>query len=629
MIWQSTPLTAVLFATTVLSASVAIVAWLRRGTRGSGMLSLLMLAVAEWALCDVFELMSVRLVDKVLWAKLSYAGIVSVPVLYLLFVMDYTEQDGGPRNRYRALLWILPAITLLVAAVNEQHHLLWDAISLDSGPLGLMGVFSHGPWFWLWIGYTYLILLAASALLMRVAVRSAYLYRRQAVTVLVASSFPWLANLFYIAGLVPVPGLDLTTSAFALSGLLSGWSILRFQLFDLVPVARHALFEGMSEGVLVLDAHNRIVDINPAGQRYIGGSAPLIGQNIEAVAQAWPDIIQRYRHVAEAHAEVFVEADPSRYLSLHITPLYDRKRRLTGRSVVFSDVTEFRQMHVELQQAKQALETANQELARRLVELDAANTELQAHNAELQAFAHSVAHDLKNPLAQILGYADVLNLEWDLLTADEIQNSLQIIARTGWNMNDIIRKLLLLAEVRQAKVGIGPLEMAGIVHEALSRLAQPAEECGAQISVPDVSKWPVATGYTPWVEEVWLNYIGNALKYGGQPDRGSCEPPAVQLGAVAQADGYVRFWVRDNGRGLTEEEQARLFAPFERLSRPHSPGHGLGLSIVQRITERLGGQVMVESAPGQGSTFSFTLPAADLAGEPADPPGPPAPLPAG
>ncbi|MCK4449343.1 MAG: HAMP domain-containing histidine kinase, partial [Anaerolineae bacterium] len=108
-------------------------------------------------------------------------------------------------------------------------------------------------------------------------------------------------------------------------------------------------------------------------------------------------------------------------------------------------------------------------------------------------------------------------------------------------------------------------------------------------------------GYPLWVEEVWANYLSNAIKYGGQP-------PRVELGATVQADGYVCFWVRDNGDGIPPEERAHLFTPFTRLDRTRAQGHGLGLSIVRRIVEKLGGQVGVESEMGRGSVFTFTLP---------------------
>jgi two-component system sensor histidine kinase/response regulator len=122
--------------------------------------------------------------------------------------------------------------------------------------------------------------------------------------------------------------------------------------------------------------------------------------------------------------------------------------------------------------------------------------------------------------------------------------------------------------------------------------------------VPDT--WPAALGYGLWVEQVWVNYISNAIKYGGRP-------PRVELGAEAQPDGMVRFWVRDNGSGLMPEARARLFVPFTQPAHLHGKGHGLGLSIVRRIVDRLGGQVGVESegVPGRGSVFSFTLPGVD------------------
>jgi two-component system, sensor histidine kinase and response regulator len=104
---------------------------------------------------------------------------------------------------------------------------------------------------------------------------------------------------------------------------------------------------------------------------------------------------------------------------------------------------------------------------------------------------------------------------------------------------------------------------------------------------------------------VWVNYLSNAIKYGGPQ-------PVVTLGAEELPGGFVRCWVQDSGPGLSAEQQAQLFTPFTRLHTASAPGHGLGLSIVQRIVTRLGGEVGVESAPGQGSRFFFTLPALQL-----------------
>ncbi|MFB0535937.1 MAG: ATP-binding protein [Anaerolineae bacterium] len=227
--------------------------------------------------------------------------------------------------------------------------------------------------------------------------------------------------------------------------------------------------------------------------------------------------------------------------------------------------------------------------------------ELEARNEELDAFAHTVAHDLKDPLATMVCYAEVLEADCTSLPGQKLRDYARVIAQHGFEMSRIIDELLLLAEVRKVEeIPIEPLDMAGIVAEAQGRLAYLIEKHQAEIILPDA--WPVALGHGPWVAEVWVNYLSNAIKYGGRP-------PRVELGATAgQAGGMVRFWTRDNGPGLTPEEQARLFTPFTQLTQVRVEGYGLGLSIVRRIVEKFDGQVGVESEVGRGSVFMFTLP---------------------
>jgi two-component system sensor histidine kinase/response regulator len=229
---------------------------------------------------------------------------------------------------------------------------------------------------------------------------------------------------------------------------------------------------------------------------------------------------------------------------------------------------------------------------------------LEARNEELDAFAHTVAHDLKGPLSHIVGFAEVLATDYATLPEEELRKYLQMIAQSGKKMSNIIDELLLLASVRKIdgiEIELGPLDMSSVVTAVQERLAYLIEAHHAQINVPKT--WPTAIGYAPWLEEIWVNYLSNAIKYGG-------DPPCIELGATVprEPDEQVRFWVRDNGAGLTPEEQKRLFTPFTRIDHTQAKGHGLGLSIARRIVKKLGGQVGVESRVGTGSTFWFTLP---------------------
>lgn len=265
--------------------------------------------------------------------------------------------------------------------------------------------------------------------------------------------------------------------------------------------------------------------------------------------------------------------------------------------------------HLTLRRLQKSMEEKNislqQEIAeRKLAEeaLQRQTDELEARNAELDAFAHTVAHDLKTPLTAVVGFSDLLQKRYSQISVERLGETLAIIAQNGRRMANIINEMLLLASVRQMnEVPITALDMGSIVDAARERLVDMLKEHAVQISPPDF--WPAAYGYGPWIEEVWVNYLSNAVKYGGTP-------PHITVGATPQPPNMVRFWVHDNGNGLTEEEQVHLFTAFTRLGQTAVEGHGLGLSIVQRIVTRLNGEVGVESVAGEGSTFFFTLPVA-------------------
>jgi signal transduction histidine kinase len=225
---------------------------------------------------------------------------------------------------------------------------------------------------------------------------------------------------------------------------------------------------------------------------------------------------------------------------------------------------------------------------------------VRKQNKELDAFAHTVAHDLQNPLGMIISYTHILLEDLPKIETAETLDILYRVGQAGQKMNNIIQALLLLSGVRKAEVQLTPLDMADVVGQSLQRLDSMVVEYQGEIVLPET--WPVATGYAPWVEEVWVNYLSNGLKYGGKP-------PCLELGATFLPDGMISFWVKDNGQGLSSQQQDALFTEFIRLNEVRVEGHGLGLSIVHRIVTKLGGQVGVESKAGEGCKFYFTLPA--------------------
>lgn len=221
---------------------------------------------------------------------------------------------------------------------------------------------------------------------------------------------------------------------------------------------------------------------------------------------------------------------------------------------------------------------------------------------ELDAFAHTVAHDLKNPLGSLYGRLELLDMAVDEADPATLHRHAGEAVKAARRLGEIVDELLVLAGVRQQAVHPEPLDMEVITAEALARVEQVLRDSAAQVVRPET--WPTAAGHGPWVTQIWANYISNAAKYGG-------EFPRIELGGeLREEQGRTRYWVKDSGPGLSAEAVAKLFVPFTRISSVRAKGHGLGLSIVRRIAEKLGGSVGVETSPGQGAKFWFELPTA-------------------
>lgn len=228
--------------------------------------------------------------------------------------------------------------------------------------------------------------------------------------------------------------------------------------------------------------------------------------------------------------------------------------------------------------------------------------ELESANQALDTFAHTVAHEVKSPITQIVGYAQMG--ESEIARADPSSPLVVYfsqIVRGARKMGNIIDGLLLLANTRQSQASLTALDMGTVFADACHRLHHDIKSSQVSISTP--GEWLPCMAYAPWVEEIWVNYIGNAIKYAG-------ERANIDVRCELISGSMVRYSVRDNGPGISPEDQQRLFVPFVRLGNSKKHGHGLGLSIVRQIVEKCGGKAGVVSQPGQGACFWFTLPKA-------------------
>ena len=336
-----------------LAVMVAMLAWQRRATPGAAPLALIMLAVAVWAGLTLLEHAVVGFQNKLFFGKLEYLGIASVPPLWLIFALSYCGLKRFLTRRNLILLWIIPVITIVLALTNDLHAWMWF-VTENSPELGRSLNYSLRGWWWyVAFVYAYALLLAGTLILVRTALGYRHDLRRQMWVLLAAVLLPWAANILHFFNL-DLFGADLTPFAFSVSGFILAFGVLRFQLFDLAPVARDLLIENMDDGVIVLDRDNRVVDMNPAARRWLGVSGTPIGLRAEIVFSRWPELVERYRGAEQAQVEIRVDtaaaAEPE-YFELSISPLRDRRGQLIGRLITLHDVTLHKQTETRLRQS--------------------------------------------------------------------------------------------------------------------------------------------------------------------------------------------------------------------------------------------------------------------------------------
>ncbi len=230
--------------------------------------------------------------------------------------------------------------------------------------------------------------------------------------------------------------------------------------------------------------------------------------------------------------------------------------------------------------------------------------EMSVFNENQEAYGHIVAHDLKHSLGLMIGYAEFLLEVYDGSLDDELDRDLALIARRGRLMVCIIEELFPLAYMRHSDtLFLVPVDMGEIVFRAQQRLSQVIASLDAEVSMPD--SWPLALGREYLLEEVWVNFLGYALRYDDSERR-----PYIKLGATSLEDGKVRFWMQDNAPSLSAEAREKFLLPLPQSAQTKSPPKHRGLSIARYIVEKLGGEIGIEPGAPEGNVSFFTLPEA-------------------
>ncbi len=329
-----------LIVSTLVSALLAFFTFRRRGATASLELFFILIAITIWSFFAFFEAISQTVFYKTLFSILSYTGVTAVPVLFLLFACRYVNADSWICRKNISYLFIIPAITMIVASTNHIHRLLWSEVSLGQNNLaGIYGIYGRGAWFWVHATYSYTLIFASLMVLIYGMMRFRHIYRLHSRLLILFSAFPLIANLIYIFSPEILEGVDLTPVMFTISGIFLFLAIFHYKLLEISPIAWETIIESLDNGLLIFNNNNLILEVNQRFVEYFNADKPRIGTHISIFFKSYPQISQSIIQGRLTKTEVSVIKNNKRYFfQLECSPIYS-KQNIVAKTLLARDIT--------------------------------------------------------------------------------------------------------------------------------------------------------------------------------------------------------------------------------------------------------------------------------------------------
>jgi len=305
-----------------------------------------------WTFCNIMEYGFNALELKKFWVAIEYIGIETVIVAWFCVIANFTGQTKWVSRRSLGLLVIIPIITVILIMTNRYHGLMRYNVHLDiNGPFSVIKK-TYGIWFWITFSYSNLLMILSSVMLIQRLTRPPMLRKSQIISLMICAVFPWLGNFLFVFKVLPEPWMriDLTGTFLAISGTVMAFGLFRFQLMEIIPIARDYILEDISDAILVLDSHNRVADYNPACRTMLQIDKIIIAQPVEDVLRPFlirPELINEIKNVDEEITLTF--GKETKIYDLRIRPLFNQKKKLQGRLFHFRDVTDKRMTEMQLE----------------------------------------------------------------------------------------------------------------------------------------------------------------------------------------------------------------------------------------------------------------------------------------
>lgn len=551
----------------------------------------LLFACAALLLAHAAQRSVAGLADKIAWYKLFHVVFPLIPTSFLWLALHYSGARRLLTRRTLALLAVFPLIHAAIVVTNESHGWMWQRQHTAAvvGSMRFLSTDTAGPWYWIILCYCHGLMIASGCLFGRLLLVSRGIYGWQSTAVVLAALTASIGTVLDVFDLSPLEPFVTTQMGLAAGIITAALSLSTLRRTDLLSFSREAVFNNISDAIMVVDVNGRVAEANTTAARILQlPKSRVIGSRVEEMLPELPSFSAR---PTDSAAEILVSRESrSRVYDLHVSTLGDTRGVVRGRVIAMRDITERRK-------AEDRLRSLNEELESRVYER---TKTLEVANHELEAFTYSVSHDLRAPLRLIDGYSRMLAEDYGTALDSKGLELCDVVQREARRMGKLIDALLALSRSSRAVTDIALLDMTALASETFDALTSTEQREGIEFSVGTL---PPARGDPVLIRLVWTNLLSNALKFSSQRD-----PPVIKVTSTI-SESEITYAVTDNGTGFNMEHAGKLFGVFQRMhTDPRFPGTGVGLAIVQRVVERHGGRVWAETQPGNGATFRFTMP---------------------
>lgn len=340
-----------LIGSSVITFSASLIVRNRKAP-GSSTLRALLVAMSVWSASAAAQYIQEGLNAKVFWLNVMVIPVAVAPILFMNFILKFTGNPVWVFRRALNVIYALSAALILLQWTNQYHHLVLSSAQLVEQNGFSMLEIQRGPVYFVNLALAYSLVATGILTLIREALRTSHLYRNQYRLLLFGCFVPLAFSIYSQLEYNSFSSLDISPISFGITGIIFVFATLRTHFMDLIPVARSHLVENMGDGVLVLDAQNRIADLNPAMEVLLAErSQELLGKCAYEVFGGWVEKTSPIFGDFDLKTEVRIPSSPSHILDLRMTPLYDRKEQVNGRLLVFRDITDRKEVEKRLRDA--------------------------------------------------------------------------------------------------------------------------------------------------------------------------------------------------------------------------------------------------------------------------------------